>query len=129
MTTSSLNTKKLAPIKRPEKRPSQRPRDSASGSVFDRLYNTSTASSKARKEVSPADNHNVTAGDKSAGSKRTGAPRKNATRRSKPVTKTGGAVFSRLYEKGTASSVSKRSSQETTPGPVSRPPMKPKNHL
>ena len=107
--------------KLPEKRPVRTPasRDS-SKSVYDRLYKTSTASSKARKEVAPVvaknflmrENEDPSQKPVVAQSKR--RPKKPTPHSSQD------AVFNRLYNKGTASSVSKHSS---------RAPMKPKNDL
>lgn len=116
-----------ASTKRAEKMPTRSvaaPRDSKS--VYDRLYKAGTISSKARKEVAPVVPKNILMRENEDPA---GKPtiRKVASQHLPPKKISGasgkGEVFSRLYQNGTASSVSKRSHNEVT----SRVPMKPKN--
>lgn len=95
-------------------------------SVYDRLYKASTASSKCRKEVAPVVAKNVLLRENEdpVTKNSAGKVRPSTNRRPKKTVTTSsssdGAVFNRLYNKGTASSVSKLSS---------RAPMKPKNQF
>ena len=110
-------------------RGTKRPND-ASGSVFDRLYKTSTASSKTRKVTGPVVNKCIL-------SRESEAMMGKATRKENagPIGTKKTAkkqVFNRLYEKGTAASSSKRITQERNGGQtssrVARSAMKPKNN-
>ncbi len=136
MTTHTTNS---AATKRPEKTPAQRARDTAGKqtSVFDRLYKTSTASSKSRKNVGPAGIQKSY-----LDVRRDSNTKESVDRRKKTVTTTtrckngtaptSEAVYSRLYGKGTASSVSKRVSTPTkapSSTRTSRAALKPKNHV
>jgi hypothetical protein len=102
----------------------------SSKSVYDRLYKASTASSKNRKEVAAVIPKNIlTRENEDPGVKPSMRKGQAQNPRQKKTTKSSssdGEVFSRLYSKGTASSLSKRS--ENTHECSSRGPMKPKNH-
>ena len=120
MKTDSDNAQQTARTKRPEKIPSQRS-NNTSGSVFDRLYNTSTASSKTRKVTGPVVNKCILGREKdvAGGKARRDNAKENASQTGKKqIAKK--QVFNRLYEKGTAASSSKRIASE-------RSAMKPKN--
>ena len=99
-------------------------------SVYDRLYKATTASSKVRKEVAPVKAKNFLSRENVEPLSKvpSGKPRQSSTRRKKvTVTKLeDGTVFNRLYQKGTASSVSKRT--ETDTDEVKRVALKPRNH-
>ena len=105
-----------------------------SKSVYDRLYKASTVSSKSRKEVAPVVPKNVLMREnedpvpKGNSQKSRSIPKDHPK---KPATSStsNGAVFNRLYEKGTASSVSKRSKVDTNVTSSARAPMRPKNHF
>jgi hypothetical protein len=100
-----------------------------SKSVYDRLYKANTASSKNRKEIASVIPKNILmrendepANKPSTRTVRSQNPRPKKTTKS---SSTDGEVFSRLYSKGTASSMSKRS--ENAHDSSVRVPMKPKN--
>ena len=101
----------------------------ASKSVYDRLYKANTASSKNRKEIADVIPKNGLTRENNDPANKPSI-RKVCTQNPRPkkTTKTSsidGEVFSRLYSKGTASSLSKRS--ENVHDPSVRIPMKPKN--
>lgn len=113
MTSDSVSTK---PTKKLEKIPI---RSSSRESVFDRLYKTSTASSKTRKEVAPVKAINVLMRENEEPTAKKIPSRNVRPKPLRPVKKPStsvaeSGVFNRLYEKGTASS---------------RAAMKPKNTL
>jgi hypothetical protein len=135
MTTHPINS---AATKRPEKTPAQRARDAAGKqtSVFDRLHKTSTASSKSRKTLGPVVQKSFLDDRRNGNTKESVDRRKktvNTTTRCKNGTAPSSeSVYSRLYGKGTASSVSKRVSTPTkapSSAQTSRAVLKPKNHL
>lgn len=107
---------------------------SSKSSVYDRLYKAGTASSKNRKEVAAVVQKNILTRENDEPPITKTAMRKSraSTQRVKKATKTtsttNGEVFSRLYSKGTASSVSKRSGC-VSDAASTRSPMKPKNQL
>ncbi len=114
--------------KRPEKLAIRSTASRDSKSVYDRLYKAGTASSKARKGVvSDASKDTLMREHEEPVGKSTSrkVPPQNYRPKKVTGTSTNGEVFSRLYQNGTASSVSKRSHTDA----VSRAPMRPKNHF
>eukprot|EP00934_Nitzschia_sp_Nitz4_P003782 Nitzschia sp. Nitz4//scaffold150_size53981//9997//10347//NITZ4_006671-RA/size53981-processed-gene-0.15-mRNA-1//1//CDS//3329537053//3772//frame0 len=105
----TFDTTSSATSKRSEKIPVRSGSSRESGSVYDRLYKTSTACSKNRKEVAPVQAKNILMREnensvptKQTNRKINGRP-KHALK--KPTMKSAdGAVFNRLYSQGTASS-------------------------
>ena len=127
----ALNSTESNHSKRPDKVPTKSTTLSSrdSKSVYDRLYKTSTVSSKARKEVAPVVQKNILMRENEEPPTRPSGARKVPTHQKVHPKKVLGQsendeVFNRLYQKGTASSTSKRSNTDT----VSRAPMRPKNH-
>lgn len=133
MTNDSIQT---TTSKRSEKIPIRS--GPSSGNVYDRLYRTGTASSKIRKEVAPVKSKNILMRENEDPLTKTTVSTKGrpVTRRPKKPLQTksveeSGAVFNRLYAKGTASSTSKRSNSDVhkPASDSSRVAMKPKNGL
>ena len=124
----ALNSTDSINSKRPEKVPTRTTSVAReTKSVYDRLYQTSTISSKSRKEVAPVVRKNILMRENEEPQTKSTA-RKVPHQKVRPKTVVAQTendeVFNRLYHKGTASSSSKRSNTDT----VSRVPMRPKNH-
>lgn len=124
--TMTLNSATRSNAKSANKIPVRASKDS---SVYDRLYKTTTASSKVRKEIAPVKAKNFLSRENEEPAPKRSSHKGNASRRvKKTVTKpVDGTVFNRLYQKGTASSSSKRSGADAEN--IQRNPLKPKNRV
>ena len=105
--------------------------NSEGSSVFDRLYKTSTASSKTRKTTGPAVNKCILDREGKDGGKNTNARTKPVTRRRPATKKTASNIdqpaYLRLYSKGTASTAAKKVNSDAPSQEVNRSALKPKN--